>query len=110
MHRSSCSINLCQVGVLNDPLLHVEAQPQRVDAESNNGKQEPLDVIAEELSTGTVKCDLATVNGGVLSNPGFLQANCPRSRDSEGKADDETLQDGDADQTQKTACEFRFHD
>ena len=67
------------MGVFGYPLFHLDAQPKGIDATGDDGEQEPFDIIAEKLSAGTVKGELASVDDGVFCNPGLLQANSPRS-------------------------------
>ena len=57
------------MGVLGDPLLHLDSEPEAVDTESDNGKQEPLDKVTEQLSSGSVEGKSVAVNNGVLYGP-----------------------------------------
>ena len=86
-----------KVSVLGNPLLHIEAEPERVDTAGNDAEKEPLDVVAEELSAGTVEDHLTTVNGGVLCNSVLLNAYCPRGCDTCREGDDEVLKNSNTD-------------
>ena len=81
--------------MLCNPLLHFDAKPEAVDAEGNNGKNKPNDVVAEKLCAVAVEDKAATVNGGVLCEPSLLDANSPRRADAKGKNSDKSLKNGD---------------
>jgi hypothetical protein len=95
--------------VLHEPLLHIDAEPESVDAERDDGEEEPLYVVAEKLSARAVEYQPVSVNESVLGNPFFLHADCPRSAYSKRDEAEQGLQDADADESEKTACEFGFH-
>jgi hypothetical protein len=65
------------MGMLYQPLLHLDLQPKGVDAKGDNGQQEPLDVATEKLSAGAVKGQLVTINEGVLCDSALLHADGP---------------------------------
>ena len=65
-------LQLCDVSVLGDPLLHFDGEPEGVNAEGNDTQEEPLDVVAEKLSAVSVKAKAVAVNCGVLYVPRFL--------------------------------------
>ena len=46
---------LCVMGVLGDPLLHFDIQPEVVDAEGDDRQQKPLNIIAKQLTAGAVE-------------------------------------------------------
>ena len=68
--------------VLHEPLFHVDAEPESVDAQRDDGEEEPLDVIAEKLSARAVEYQTVTVNECMLGDPFFLHADRPRSADT----------------------------
>ena len=35
--------------VLGDPLLHLDGEPEGIDAKGNDGEKEPFDVVAKKL-------------------------------------------------------------
>ena len=96
--------------VLGDPLLHLDREPEGINAKGDNAQQEPLDEVAEKLTAVTVKGEALSVDDGMLDVPSFLQADGPRSTQAKGKGDDDSLQNADTDHSKKTACELRFHD
>ena len=89
--------------VLGDPLLHLDAEPERIDTESDDGEKEPLDVIAEQLCAVTVEVELSAINFGVLRNPRFLDTYRPRERETESNHRQDDLQKGNADEAEKAA-------
>ena len=103
-----CKELVSHVGMLDQPLLHLDLQPEAVDTEGDQGQQEPLDVVAEQLTAGAVEHQLMAVNIGVLRDPAFLNADSPGCAEAKSEANDQTLQDVDADQAQKSALELRY--
>ena len=97
------------MSVACNPLLHLDGEPKGVDTEGDAGEQPPNDVVTEELSAGSVKLGLATVDEGVAGEPTLLDAQSPGQCDAECDSGDETLQKGDTDEAYQSACEFRFH-
>lgn len=69
--------------MLSYPFLHIDRKPQRIDEASDNRKQKPFDVVAEQLSAGAVKSQSVPVNNGVLRNPSLSVTNRPRGCDRE---------------------------
>ena len=60
--------------VLHEPLLHIDAEPESVDAERDDGEEEPLYVVAEKLSARAIEYQPMSVNESVLGNPfSFIQ-------------------------------------
>jgi hypothetical protein len=96
--------------MLNYPLLHFNGEPEGVNAKSNDGEKEPLDVVSEKLSTVSVKGELLAVNNSVLSVPSFLKADSPRRSDAESESNDECLKNAYSYHSKQTAGKFRFHD
>ena len=88
-----------EVRVLNDPSLHLDRDPERIDPERNDAKQEPFDIRTEQLTARTVKLHLLTVDNRVLCNPSFLHANSPRNTDTKREDRHKRLQNADTDQT-----------
>lgn len=82
--------------MLCNPLLHLYGEPEAVNAEGDNGQKEPLDIIAEELTTSTGEAKAVTVDNGVFNYPRLLQANSPRSTETQCENDDESLQNANA--------------
>ena len=76
-----------QMRMLRDPLLELDRKPEAVDTAGDQGEQEPLDVVAEQLTAGAVEHQLMAVNIGVLCHPTLLVADSPGSADAEGEAD-----------------------
>jgi hypothetical protein len=72
--------------MFDDPLFHFYIEPETVDAEGYNGKQEPFDIVAEKLTAGAVKIKLAAVNDRMLCDPFLLEADCPGRGNTEGNA------------------------
>ena len=95
--------------MLGDPLLHLDSQPKTVNAEGDEGQKEPLDVVAEQLTSRAVKGQSFAVDDGVLGDPSLLDAYSPGEAQAESEGDDQALQNADADHAEKSACEFRFH-
>ena len=89
--------------VLGDPLLHLDAEPERIDTEGDDGEKEPLDVVTEQLSAVAVEVELSAINFGVLRNPRLLDAYRPRERETESNHRQDDLQKGNADETEKAA-------
>ena len=59
-------------------LFHIDAKPKRINAESDNGKQKPFDVIAKKLSARAVKSQLFAINDGMFCIPTLFHTYCPR--------------------------------
>ncbi len=85
--------------MLNYPLFHIDSEPQAVNTDGYDAEKEPFDVIAEKLTARSVKNNLMAVNGGVLCDPGLLQANSPRSCNTESKANNQALKNRNANQS-----------
>ena len=100
---------LCHMGVLGDPLLHLDGYPETVDTKGDEGQEEPLDVVTEQLSARAVKDELSSIDNGVLGDPVLLDANSPGKAEAKGEHSDQALQNADADHAEKSAGEFRFH-
>jgi hypothetical protein len=97
------------MGMLSNPLLHLDREPEAVDTEGNDGQEHPLNVVAEELTASAVECELLTVDVGVLGDPALLETNGPRSTEAESEHDDQAGKNVVADHTEKSAGEFGFH-
>ena len=65
--------------MLCNPLLHLDAKPEAVDTAGDDGEEEPLDVVAKQLTALAVKSNLVSVNHGVLCNTTLIYTNCSRS-------------------------------
>lgn len=79
------------VGVLGDPLLHLNGQPEGIDTKGDKGQKEPFDIISEKLCSGAVKGQSVAVNDRMLHIPSLLQANRPRSTEAKRKYNDQPL-------------------
>ena len=90
-----------------DPSLHFNGEPEAVDSECDDSQKEPFDVVAEELCSGAVENELLAVDDGVLCDPSFSDAYCPRECKTEGKCAEKPLQNADTDETEKAARELR---
>ena len=88
------------MGVLGYPLLHLNSKPKRVNAEGDDGKQHPFDIVAEKLCAGAVEGKSVTVDNGVLSIPSFLYANSPGCAETKSKGDNKPLQNANADHSE----------
>jgi hypothetical protein len=73
------------MGMLDDPLLHLDAQPEAIDTKGDDGQQKPLYVIAKQLSAVSIKSQPATIDDGVLCHPAFPAAHGPRRTQAKGK-------------------------
>ena len=73
------------MSVLGDPLLHLDGEPEGVDAKGNNGEKQSLDVVTEQLDTRAVKGQLVTVDDRVLHVPSFLDAKRPGKANAQGE-------------------------
>ena len=76
-----------------DPIVKSGSDPKAVDTAGDNGKQEPLDPIAEELSARTVKGKSLAVNKGVADDELPHIADSPRSADAAGDRNNKTCYD-----------------
>ena len=94
LHKEQ-ALFLCEMGMLNDPLLHLDAQPEAIDAKGDNGQQEPLDVIAEQLAAGAVEHQSAAIDHRMLCHPAFLHAHRPGNTNTKGDAHKNGLKDAD---------------
>ena len=63
---------LYSVGMTYNPLLHLNAEPERIDTKGDNGEQKPLDIVAEELYARAIKSELCLVNDGMIGNPSLF--------------------------------------
>lgn len=77
--------------MLGDPLLHFDTQPEGINTDRDHSKEKPLNIIAKQLPTRTVKAKLMAINGRMLYIPRLLQADRPGSADAECTQDDQGL-------------------
>ncbi len=77
------SIPLCNIGtgcflareisMLHNPAAQTRRDPEAVNAERDNAKQEPLDPLPEQANTCACELKLKALNVGMLGNPPLLQ-------------------------------------
>ena len=70
--------------MLGNPLLHLDAKPEGINTKGDDGEEEPLDVVTEELSAVAIKVELSAIDLGVACNPRFLDTYRPRECETEG--------------------------
>ena len=94
--------------MLNDPLFHIDSEPEAVNTDSHDTEKEPFDVIAEKLSAGAVEDQLAAVNHRVTGDPALPDTDGPGGSNAKGQKYDKSLQKIDADEPQKAAGKAGF--
>lgn len=90
-----------KMGVLSFPFPQSNPEPEAVNAQGDDGQQQPLDPIAKQLQGGPVKIKTVTVHHRVLGLPAIHHAKSPGIADSEGTDGDQDTEDPPADQLQK---------
>ena len=107
-HREGGKL-VCEMGVLRNPFLHIEGEPKAVDTKGDDGEQEPLNVVAEQLGTVAVEGESTTVNNSILGEPGVIHADSPRGSDTECENNNDVGCDVHAEVLKNVACKFGFH-
>ena len=95
--------------MLCDPLLHLDIKPKTVNAECDQGKQKPFDIVPEKLCAGSFKDKLSAVDDGMASDPALTIADRPRCGNSQGNQNNQPGSKVGADQPEKASGEFGFH-
>ena len=79
--------------VLNLPLGETGHDPERVDAESDNHQDPPLDPVAEETNARPGEHEPSAFDAGVLADPSLTQHDRVGERNTEGHKRDERCED-----------------
>lgn len=95
-----------EMGVLGDPFLHLDVQPEAVDTQGDDGQKYPLDPVAEELRPGAVKLQAVAVDNGVLHFPPLHHADRPGKGQSQRDDRQQRGQQTPADLLQQGAVKF----
>src|SRR5699024_6002636 len=77
------------------------------DAKGDDGEEEPLDPVPEQLNGAAVKGEAVAVHNGVLGLPAIYHAHGPGIADAAGAYGDERAQQPPADQLQQAAVKIR---
>lgn len=63
--------------MLRNPLLHLDSEPEGIDAERDDAEKPPFDVVSKETATCTIEISLPTVNDSMVRHPLLPYADGP---------------------------------
>ena len=82
------------MNVAADPLVQTRSDPEAVDTAGDEGQEEPLDPVAEQLTAGAIKGQTLAIDHSMLHHKLHHVANGPGGRNTAGKGDDQAGNDG----------------
>lgn len=88
------------------PTLQFQRNPEPVDGQRDDSKEEPLDPVPDQLSTPAVEAHPIALDDSMLDDPLPLIAVEPWEGDSQGKDSEEEQEKVDPDELDEAAIEI----
>ena len=101
-------VSICKFGVLGLPLFELDVKPEGVDTKGDDGEQEPLDPVTEQLHGCTGEFQSVAIDHGVLGFPTVNHTDRPGETNAEGEGSDQGAEDLPADLLQQAAVKIGF--
>ena len=93
--------------MLDDPPRQTRDDPKAVDTQRDDRAEPPLDVVAEESSTGSSEDNPAPMNQRVLRLPAVSHAECPGKGQTEGEECQDELAETHEEEASSAAIELK---